>query len=254
MILYLATILQIENAIKLNPLQDIKLIDMQFPDKVFYKSLLYTLAPNNKFQITLHFILQNYLKLPIACFALGIMRMLSILKNPINPIPMLLNLIKSFPKELLSQDANIALLFNYIYFKFKKYDVLPWLYPCLVGVSFVYDSKFLFQYMKSNLFEIFNCEKYLLEKIDKEKFDEFFKSCSTLQEDGESENDKDVNVIVSHLNKAKNDCLIHVEQQNFRWCDLFYFILHLHKPFMYATYSFPSVTKNKQVFIWNHSI
>jgi hypothetical protein len=253
LILYLSTVLNINNALNVKPFLDMTkythntyislLSEIKFIDKSFYAHLLYTLKPDRQGYNTLHHLLRFCTKQPIKLFGLGILRLLSIFKRPKNPYPLLLELIDTIFCDYIKEDDGMQLhvLMNKIFFSFKRLDMTKWFYPCLMGVSCAYGELSFLEYMKSCVSNKFDCDK---------SFFTVFKMSTLLQWRHIFVTE---HCTVAHQNETlqtigRNDALerfknivgdvILKENLNhntsLRLCDLLYFITVLHQPIIYT--------------------
>ena len=231
-ILYLSTILQIRSIKLFMFALDYKNIvtPTKFPDRSFYRSLLYRLGPGTKIHSILHHVIHNYSKLPISCFGLGILRMFSILKNPKDPIQILPQLItKIYSKCNIEHDIDLCTLLVNLFLKFKSYEIQKWFYPSIIGTAFAYHDENFFQYIKNNIKNTFCCEASFLEIA---KIDKIHENIAIKIKIIEEDKDKKI------IHKLFKDSLNYSHKNNFQWCDLFYFIIHLCNPFLYPVNSF----------------
>lgn len=250
LIIYLSTILQVENMLRLK--MNTVISEVKFLDEKYYQFLLYTLAPKNKCQSYLHAILQNYPKMPHICLGLGILRMLSKLVSPTNPEQVLEYLVGDFCDECLMQNdytekGTLSQYFLvYLYFIFRKYEMLEWFCPCVMGTFYAYSGK-LFPKPLPHL--SFNCDQSFLLHIVQDKFETLFDSIlekqSHLQEDSDYNISCNQNINIFHsFQEMKETNLKHIKYQKLRQCDLFFYVLHLNVPLQFITLSFPYKKSN----------
>ena len=252
LILYLSTILQIEQALQVKPFLDCyshkpkkyfaALSEIQWLDMNFYTQLLYTLRPGDKGHKSLHCIFK---KGKTTKLGLGMLRLLCIIKRPKNPNIILLKLISKLHSANIEEDKDISIhsLVNCIYFIFKQYNLTKWFYPCLMGTSYAYGGLKLLQYMKKCIPKTFGCENIFLNTLTLNeilKLSEQFQSAWTDEINEETFHTVGKVAMLCHFNRLMENIVMMNNQQSLsklRLCDLFYFIIHLHPPYRFVNYS-----------------
>ena len=251
LILYLATILQIQNSLKVERIVrqykentenfETLLSSVFFVDKNLFEHILYTMSPHNCNQGPLHYFLKYSQTTPVKCLGLGMLNIFATLTRPVNPTPFLLHSIKQFYHDvgdLGKNDIKLHHLITYIYFIFKGNEMLKYFYPCLMGVSLAYGGVALLNWVNNCITQSFDCDQIFLRQIKYHEFLEWSKTFDGLAQ--ELSEDNLVNVekrnIIYQLHSLIN--LIN-EDTVLRLCDVFYFTLKLQMPFTFINYCTP---------------
>ena len=229
LILYLSTILQVENSINLNPFLQLDITDVHisFLDKEYFLKFLYIQGQNDP---SLHCLL-NQKDFSLGHFGLGLCKMMCTVKNPVNRVDFLKKLVHALhariphdnEKQLKILLPNIT---NTIFFLFKRHNILQWFYPIVLSTSLAYGGISFFNNMKKCITSTHNCEQDLLSPLNKQEL--LDKHCKiVLLNNKISLQNVEQKVIIDKFQQLFEEIYPKLEDLELRKCDLFYFDLLL---------------------------
>ena len=265
LLLYLGTMAQVDRVLKMKPPKNIPRpnTDITFHDKMYYTHLMYEMTPSDRGHNLVHRILEADSLSPMFYIGLGILRLLSCLKNPNKPAILLMNLLTDFFHENSTSDMSPMDLVRAMYFTFKKNDMLQWFYPCLMGTVYAYAKDLsLFSHIKSSITDFcLGDNRFLLKRINKQEFETLSRKIdlsqkvetsetNTAREDGKMTIDLNVSLFRAFQKIAPSS----LQLQTIRECDLFYFTFHLTRPlrFVHLPLPFTKTTSGYEIYVYRN--